>query len=493
MSFSLIACSDLKTLSRHGAQITETGGRAVLLGDDDIDQGAAERNAHAGDDVGKRTGKGDFAKNLIVFGSEGARHEDVAKLVGEHAQEQQQHEDEPVPRRRGAAGGRFMVQSNSKVWRLLVGVLDTRENDFDDTQGPYHTVEGLISTQFDWFRYHKPEFDLSTSAKAIAKDAPAEVALSGRYLYGAPASGLNLEGEMSIAAAAERPGFAGYKFGLFRLEGELGYKRTSIKSFSQDTAFGTAVTTALNPAGATQTTTFVYTTGTFSTFNLGSHVSVWSGMINGLLSLGDPNDVSFYAGPGIGLASVKSFGLSKSKFAYQGIAGVSFNVGGGVSLGLKYRYFHTGNLDLSDTTGVALAGNPNAVTVTTPNGPVVIDQTTSAVAFSDFHNHFSSHSLLASLIFNFKSVLSQVTPERFRQLGLDDRYWLPKPTDYYRFVLTNPHIDGILCSPSSPAQLTELVAQTGSTLQQLHGIGASGAARLLGDVADIARLATPAR
>jgi len=64
----------------------------------------------------------------------------------------------------------------------------------------------------------------------------------------------------------------------------------------------------------------------------------------------------------------------------------------------------------------------------------------------------------ASLIFNFKSVLSQVTPERFKELGLDDRYWLPKPTDYYRFVLTNPNIDGILCSPATPAQLTELVA-----------------------------------
>jgi transposase len=36
-------------------------------------------------------------------------------------------------------------------------------------------------------------------------------------------------------------------------------------------------------------------------------------------------------------------------------------------------------------------------------------------------------------------------------------------------------------------QLTALVAATGSTLQQLHGIGPSGAARLLGDITDIAR------
>jgi transposase len=41
-------------------------------------------------------------------------------------------------------------------------------------------------------------------------------------------------------------------------------------------------------------------------------------------------------------------------------------------------------------------------------------------------------------------------------------------------------------------QLTELVAATGSTLQQLHGIGPSGAARLLGDIADVARFASRA-
>jgi len=40
-------------------------------------------------------------------------------------------------------------------------------------------------------------------------------------------------------------------------------------------------------------------------------------------------------------------------------------------------------------------------------------------------------------------------------------------------------------------QLTELLAQTGSTLQQLPGIGPSGAARLVGDIADIARFASP--
>jgi transposase len=37
------------------------------------------------------------------------------------------------------------------------------------------------------------------------------------------------------------------------------------------------------------------------------------------------------------------------------------------------------------------------------------------------------------------------------------------------------------------AELTELVASTGSRLQELHGIGPSGAARLIGDIGDISR------
>jgi len=64
----------------------------------------------------------------------------------------------------------------------------------------------------------------------------------------------------------------------------------------------------------------------------------------------------------------------------------------------------------------------------------------------------------AALIYNFKSLMSPVTSERFQQLGFNDDHWFPKPTDYYRFVLSNPHIDGILCSPSSPEQLGELLA-----------------------------------
>src|SRR5262249_21880526 len=58
------------------------------------------------------------------------------------------------------------------------------------------------------------ESDLSAPAGRIAKNAPAEVALEGRYLYGAPAAGLEAEAEVTIAPAKERPGLAGYQFGL---------------------------------------------------------------------------------------------------------------------------------------------------------------------------------------------------------------------------------------------------------------------------------------
>ena len=39
--------------------------------------------------------------------------------------------------------------------------------------------------------------------------------MDGHFLYGAPASNLELSGAVTISAASERPGFAGYAFGLF--------------------------------------------------------------------------------------------------------------------------------------------------------------------------------------------------------------------------------------------------------------------------------------
>ncbi len=58
------------------------------------------------------------------------------------------------------------------------------------------------------------EFDLATQAKMLPRSAPVQLSVDGRFLYGAPASGLELAGAVTIAAAKERPGFAGYTFGM---------------------------------------------------------------------------------------------------------------------------------------------------------------------------------------------------------------------------------------------------------------------------------------
>ncbi len=62
-----------------------------------------------------------------------------------------------------------------------------------------------------------------------------------------------------------------------------------------------------------------------------------------------------------------------------------------------------------------------------------------------------------SLIYNFKSTWGFISPRRLTSLGLDRSYWRPKITDYYRFVLTRPEIDGLLCSTGTPGHVTELI------------------------------------
>ena len=60
------------------------------------------------------------------------------------------------------------------------------------------------------------------------------------------------------------------------------------------------------------------------------------------------------------------------------------------------------------------------------------------------------------LLYNFKSVMSRVSEEQFTALRLPGTYWKPSPTDYYRFVLSQADLDGILCSPLTPAEVKGL-------------------------------------
>jgi uncharacterized protein YfaS (alpha-2-macroglobulin family) len=58
------------------------------------------------------------------------------------------------------------------------------------------------------------EFSLTSPAKGISRSAPAQLSVDGHFLYGAPASKLDLSGEVTVGVAKERTGFAGYVFGL---------------------------------------------------------------------------------------------------------------------------------------------------------------------------------------------------------------------------------------------------------------------------------------
>lgn len=58
------------------------------------------------------------------------------------------------------------------------------------------------------------EFDITSQAKEIEVGAPVPVEIDGRYLYGAPAAGLDLEGEVVLKATRQNASFPGYQFGL---------------------------------------------------------------------------------------------------------------------------------------------------------------------------------------------------------------------------------------------------------------------------------------
>ena len=168
---------------------------------------------------------------------------------------------------------------------------------------------------------------------------------------------------------------AGYDFGFVRVEGELGYKRTRNRSFTASSPLLAEINTA--PIGGV----------TSNSFQFSNRTRVISAMLNGLLDYDIAPGVRIYGGGGAGRARVKAFSQRDNVWAYQLIAGASTAISPNVDLGLKYRYFQTARLHFS-------------------NGAVFTDAATGATSTSTFAEtgRFRSHSLLASLIFNFGGV-----------------------------------------------------------------------------------------
>ncbi|MBC7985244.1 MAG: OmpA family protein [Sphingomonadaceae bacterium] len=154
---------------------------------------------------------------------------------------------------------------------------------------------------------------------------------------------------------------AGYDVGIVRIEAEVAYKDAGFDELS-----GLSSGEDSLPGG--------------SDFPLDGGVSVISAMANALLDVGGNHGIGFYAGGGVGWASVDvdaRDGSSRlvddndSGFAWQLIGGLRFPIGDSIDLGVKYRYFNADGLELSSFSNTFAEAD------------------------------LTSHSLLASLIFNF--------------------------------------------------------------------------------------------
>ena len=162
---------------------------------------------------------------------------------------------------------------------------------------------------------------------------------------------------------------AGYDFGAVRAEAEVAYKRAKHDGYTLNST---------NPGANGQS-------------------SALSLMGNLLLDFGNDEGFSGFVGGGAGIARTRiryssatpvgNFRNSDSGFAYQAIAGVRHPISQNIDLGLKYRFFNAKVRD--DVSGF------NAATIG---------------ANSRLDSRFRSHSLLASLIFNFGAPLPPPAP-----------------------------------------------------------------------------------
>jgi alpha-2-macroglobulin len=131
------------------------------------------------------------------------------------------------------AGGRSMsVALNSAVptgtWRVRA---------FTDPKG---ASVGETTFMVEDYIPERIEFELSSKEKQIKAEVPVELKVDGHFLYGAPASGLQLEGDMLVAPAASgRPGYPGYQFGVADEE-TASNERTPIENLPEADANGVA-------------------------------------------------------------------------------------------------------------------------------------------------------------------------------------------------------------------------------------------------------------
>ncbi|MDQ3245667.1 MAG: outer membrane beta-barrel protein [Pseudomonadota bacterium] len=210
---------------------------------------------------------------------------------------------------------------------------------------------------------------------AMARDGSGYVGVEGGILfvqdrdveYQGFDGGLDTEFEIEHNMGFDLDFIAGYDFGPVRAEAELGYKRAGVDGITNvdddDDIFDEE----------------------FDFDDDGGKARTVSAMANLLADFGSDDGISGYIGGGVGVArtTIKldaiSFGATDSNLAWQIIAGVRTAITPNLDAGLKYRFFNT-KYNVEETQTEEIIGK------------------------------FRSHSLLASLIYNFGAPAVMLPP-----------------------------------------------------------------------------------
>lgn len=143
-------------------------------------------------------------------------------------------------------------------------------------------------------------------------------------------------------------GLVGYDFGMVRLEAEGSYRNADVKDL------------VIGSAGIARGANTTYTNSTHLSYG---DSSVLSFMVNALADFGPDDGLQGFIGGGVGVARTKFDNVtvlqsgpgflddSDSGFAWQLLAGVRAPITDNIDVGLKYRFFNTGDLNMVDSLG----------------------------------------------------------------------------------------------------------------------------------------------
>ena len=98
----------------------------------------------------------------------------------------------------------FPTQENAMRGTLTMNI-------YTDPKG---TAIATKSFLVDDFVPDRTDMEIKTEAKEIGPDTPATITIAGKYLYGAPAAGLTLEGDVVVKPTRESAAYKGFLFGL---------------------------------------------------------------------------------------------------------------------------------------------------------------------------------------------------------------------------------------------------------------------------------------